>query len=134
MTTYYNKPGVPHKNWQLENYEDSGELNYHCDMCGTPIRHLYTMSHYDFPKLLTVGSTCTENIGMKSEIAKFQYYSNRWQRIHLGEERMYKGKHLKIVLAGKDYYIFTINSKRHPFWHAKTMIAAKLKLYKELQK
>ena len=134
MTTLYNKPGVPHKNWQLEHYEDSGELNYQCDMCGTPIRHLFTMSHNNFPSSITVGSTCTENIGMKSEIAKFQYYLKDWQKIHLGEQRTYKGNKLKIVMSARRYYTFEINSRRHPLWNATTMTAAKLKLYKELNK
>ena len=52
-------PGVPHRGWQLVDFEDLGDLVGTCEMCETQsIRYVHYMEHPDYPDGLGVGSVC----------------------------------------------------------------------------
>lgn len=59
----YDKKGLPHKGWVLENSIDVEQEYETCEMCGKyPIRYVHYLTHPDCPERVAVGTECASNL------------------------------------------------------------------------
>lgn len=52
---------MPRTGWELEAFNDTGEPSEECELCGTEIRYVYTISHPSWG-LLDVGEQCCDKL------------------------------------------------------------------------
>ncbi len=62
MTELWNKKGLPHKGWEHNHCEDTGDMTYTCEMCGNSIRYVHHLSHPDYKESIGVGCVCAEKL------------------------------------------------------------------------
>jgi len=55
----WNKPGIPHTDWESLYVVDLGAPAWQCDMCDNkPIRYVHYLQHSAYPRVLKVGYVC----------------------------------------------------------------------------
>jgi len=62
MANLWNTKGLPHKGWLLDGYEDIGEREHTCEMCGQiEIRYVHFMIHPEGHSV-SVGCVCAQKM------------------------------------------------------------------------
>lgn len=74
----------PSDGWEVVGYEDLGEVDGECDLCGTAIRHVYAISHPKWHSL-EVGSDCCDNLTNTDIASKHEHE----RRKHLARRRTF---------------------------------------------
>ena len=76
---------LPFTGWSIEGYDDLGSLEGECELCGTPIRHVFITSHPKWPTL-EVGEICCDHLTSTTDASE-----------HLGSERRQKGRRGRFI-------------------------------------
>jgi len=107
----------PKEGWQLVGSEDYGDLLGECELCSTPIRHVYLVFHQHWEPLL-VGTHCcdrltgvdtatriTEGI-LRYERRRARFIASpRWKRKLGSEVISQSGLEIEIRREGFDYFV-----------------------------
>ena len=75
----------PFLGWVIEGYDDLGALDGQCELCGTPIRHVFIVSHDKWPTL-EVGEVCCDHLTSTTDASE-----------HLGAEKRHKARRERFV-------------------------------------
>lgn len=123
MGNNWNKPGIPHKGWQLvdvydvrENGESVEETNYEtCMMCNNErIRFVHVVTHYQIEGEFKVGCICAEKMTddyINPKLLEHELKSRTTKRVNWTKKKWKSTQNgnYKLTFEGHALLIFTDN-------------------------
>lgn len=143
MSPYiWDKPGVPHKHWEITHVYDMEEPTHKCEMCGFPCcRYVYTLRHRIMQDLcVDVGSTCAPKLieeysqetiqGWFSSINNYCYSFKKTDDLSYAHKELASSLHEVVKLDDGYYAVFSGWSRRKVLGRFPTMHTAQRMLMK----